>query len=449
MLKQFIREITENEYNFLSNKDDPPHFESIPEVTSSIMWVKDLLTKISKPTTQICAQGILSRRKVEVQERFKKTEALYTAYMLEKYNNWKIIAEEKLNKFLHSKVLKKVQPQSIKSLSANILNYKVNFLTYLEDVSIEAKILEHMGYEVPIFVRNITLQERIYYKYRNKLKIILKRMENALLNLKTHEIKLLSKSTENLCIVLQQGTELQWESSEISIYLKKLKKTVDVFAGIMTQAKSIFCEIEKQIKKLSTFQLFTFTDMKAFDNITNCEVFFERAEAAVNGQIKKVVETYNTLPPLLKNLEQVTCQTATGKAKSLSQYYSYCEENILLSLIEMMIMNLKYLKDELWDQFFIPNIHKFWYSNDELDKLSFARIKWAFVIFMKNISECTRNVKRWLQGTCIESPTFFTRDAGEIEFSYYLDLSLHPKIKELVLCIISWFLSYMKKLQTE
>lgn len=39
-----------------------------------------------------------------------------------------------------------------------VLTYQVNFPIYLEDISIETKLFEYFGFEIPVFVQNVILQ---------------------------------------------------------------------------------------------------------------------------------------------------------------------------------------------------------------------------------------------------------------------------------------------------
>ncbi|KAG8182824.1 hypothetical protein JTE90_000431 [Oedothorax gibbosus] len=106
----------------------------------------------------------------------------------------------------------------------------------------------------------------------------------------------------------------------------------------------------------------------------------------------------------------------------------------------MMLSNLEYFHAEVMDHVIIPFAETAFKSTDELIASSTDQIKLVFVRFLKNAIESTRRLIRWLDGTCKESSPFHSEDKKlRAEFSYFLDLSLHPQIKDLSLKIISKF----------
>ncbi|KAG8172984.1 hypothetical protein JTE90_023255, partial [Oedothorax gibbosus] len=170
MLKQFINEILKTENKFLAQESNPPLLEGIPASTSAILWAKNLLLNISRPMSKIFENDTMSKKDLEVQERFKKTEQLLLSYKNAKYDSWKVEAAEKLNQFLQTSVLLKQSISTdnltgITKLEASV-SYVVNFPIYLEEVGIEARILEHLGYEIPSFVANVVLQVRIKNNFK-------------------------------------------------------------------------------------------------------------------------------------------------------------------------------------------------------------------------------------------------------------------------------------------
>ncbi|GIY83831.1 dynein heavy chain 10, axonemal [Caerostris darwini] len=447
MLKQFIKEISETENLFLAQERNPPKLHKIPEITSALLWVRDLSYKISKPMSKISGFLSMTDKDKEVQERFRRTEKLLNEYKKERYDAWKAAAQENLNKFLKSNLMKKVPKQPSKHLNITkyqeALMYCVNFPSYLEEVSTETKILEELGYEIPSHIKNVILQEKDIYTLRNKLKQCLETLDISVSELKKEEISTLSIPIENLCSVLDFGTNhMHWESSDINEFIKTSKQAIDIFRGLIHQIKNIVLEINKKIKSISTCDLFEFMTVEEF--IPTCEAFFEDAKLKMERKVETIVNIYFSLGPLLKKLEVVSCKTSTGKAPQLREYYSACEENILRSLTAMMLSNLEYFSDEILQHFIFPYVEAAFKSEDEMVTSSILRIKLIFVNFMKSALESTRKLIRWLDGTCLESPSFYIEEKKiKMEFSYYLDLSMHPQIKKIVLGILNSFFIYV------
>ncbi|GFT72631.1 dynein-1-alpha heavy chain, flagellar inner arm I1 complex [Nephila pilipes] len=449
MLKQFIKEISETENHFLTYERHPPKLDVIPETASAVLWVRDLLIKISKPMSKISDLLTDNDKDVEVQVRFKKVEKRILSYRKEKYEAWKLSSHENLNKFLQTNLLKKFQSYQTKLINPTQLEeammYKVNFPLYLEEVSIEARIFEELGYEIPLFVKNVVLQEKSFYKQRNKIKFISEELSDIFSDLKKEEISILRSPIENVVSVLDLGVnQILWESTDVPEFLKKAKQAIDIFRSLVQQMKNIVSEIDNKIKSLSKCDLFQFAKIE--DSIPTCEVFFEEAKMKMDRKVDYMVNIYVSLEPLLKKVESISCKTSTGKAAQMKDYYYACEERILQSLKIMMITNLEYFRDEILENFIFPYVETAFKSKDELITSSIIRIKLIFVNFMTSAIESTRKLVRWLDGTCIESSPFsYTEKKAQMEFSYYLDLSIHPQIKKLVLETINSFFIYVDK----
>ncbi|GIZ04836.1 dynein-1-alpha heavy chain, flagellar inner arm I1 complex [Caerostris extrusa] len=359
MLKQFIKEISETENLFLAQERNPPKLHKIPEITSALLWVRDLSYKISKPMSIISGFLSMTDKDKEVQERFRRTEKLLNEYKKQRYDAWKAAAQENLNKFLKTNLMKKQKYQEA-------LMYCVNFPSYLEEVSTETKILEELGYEIPSHIKNVILQEKDIYTLRNKLKQCLETLDISVSELKTEEISTLSIPIENLCSVLDFGmNHMHWESSDINEFIKTSKQSI------------------------STCDLFEFMTVEEF--IPTCEAFFEDAKLKMEHKVETIVNIYFSLGPLLKKLEVVSCKTSTGKAPQLREYYSACEENILRSLTAMVLSNLEYFRDEILQHFIFPYVEAAFKSEDEMVTSSILRIKLIFVNFMRSALE--RNSK--------------------------------------------------------
>ncbi|KAF8796080.1 Dynein heavy chain 10 like protein [Argiope bruennichi] len=396
-----IQYISETENLFIAQEREPPPLHAVPETASAILWARDLIIKISKPMSKIRDSFRMDDKDKEALARFMKTEKMLSSYQKEKYEAWKGIAQEKLNTFLQAHILMKFHPQSAKFI-------------------------------------NIT-----------RIKFILEELLDSLSDLKKEEISTLEIPIENLCSVLDLGVhQIQWESTDVPDFIKKSKQAVDIFRGFVNRIKNIVQEIDKNVKSLSTCDLFQF--MKIEDSVPPCEAFFENARMNMEVKVQKMVGIYSSLEPLLKKLEMISCRTSSGRAPQMREYYYACEEKILKSLTKMMLLNLEYFKDEVMEQFLYPYVDAAFQSKDELITSSIIRIKLIFLTFMKSAMESTRKLKRWLDGTCIESKPFHITDKKiQMEFSYYLDLSMHPQIKKLVLVILSNFFAYVDKQKSE
>ncbi|XP_071035501.1 dynein axonemal heavy chain 10 isoform X2 [Parasteatoda tepidariorum] len=361
---------------FLAQERNPPRFGDIPETTSTVLWIQDLLSKITHPMDKIMDSKDLSHNEMEIHERFKKTELLLRSYQQRKYESWKISAAEKLNKFLHSNVLRKLhcEPDTLKGRKKyeEVLLYQINFPLYFEELSVEAKFLENYGYDIPNFIRNVILQERTFYQYRSKLKNILEDLKHSVAELEDEELSVMAVPTSDLINLLEPGINICWESTEILEFLKNIERGVDVFRGVVSQVKKIITEINSRIKLLSTCDLLQFESV--LDKIPTCE---------------------------------------------------------------FMLDNLEYLEEEILEHFIFPYITAAYQSEDELIRSSFIGIKLVFVIFFQSLTESTRKLLRWFDGSCISTSPFYSqRFKQNLEFSYYLDLSIHPGIKKISLRIL-------------
>jgi dynein heavy chain len=101
--------------------------------------------------------------------------------------------------FLKNKIL------TLKSKEDNI--YEVNFSDEFKILIKEAKHLEKMGYKVSKTIINISLQEKEYYLYIDRLHLMLNEYNSAVHTLKDIERKLLHQKIKDLNRVLEPGHE--------------------------------------------------------------------------------------------------------------------------------------------------------------------------------------------------------------------------------------------------
>lgn len=105
--------------------------------------------------------------------------------------------------FLKKEILNKIDENT----------YTVNFSDEFKILIKEAKQLEKMGYKIPKTIINISLQEREYYQYADRLNLMLEDYNNTVNSLNDIDRTLLTDQIKKLNKTLEPGYDSQNLSS--------------------------------------------------------------------------------------------------------------------------------------------------------------------------------------------------------------------------------------------
>lgn len=124
--------------------------------------------------------------------------------------------------------------------------YKVNFNPKLRVIIREAKFLDRIGREIPNTIINIALQEKDYMRNIDKLYLLLRGYDSALMNLKPVERSLLQKNIIYLNELMDKGTQNHnWFSLSIPEFIRECQEGIAAFE----ETKSRVMQHSKNIKK--------------------------------------------------------------------------------------------------------------------------------------------------------------------------------------------------------
>lgn len=182
VLKRYTKEVENNQRLFekgkellkvgqeraVINKNKPP-------VAGSISWARSIFHRIKRPMMKFLTKeeslnkGLIKDSNEGDEFKNQKNEYKNLAkaideYQKQKYREWSDKIMEKAMNFLKEKILEKVDE----------FHYRVNFSDEFKVLIKEARHLEKMGYPISKTIINISLQEKEYYRYIDRLHIMLK-----------------------------------------------------------------------------------------------------------------------------------------------------------------------------------------------------------------------------------------------------------------------------------
>lgn len=129
--------------------------------------------------------------------------------------------------------------------------YAVNFKQDFKVLIQEAKQLEKMNHNISKAIVNIALQEKEYYRYIDKLKIMLRQYDEAIHSLNPIEKKLLESQIYQVNKVIEQGHESKNLSSlGINDFIENCRNAIKSFRDIKKKVAKSSGMIEDIVKSI-------------------------------------------------------------------------------------------------------------------------------------------------------------------------------------------------------
>lgn len=170
-----------------------------PPVAGSISWAKSIFNRIKRPILKFLTKEETLDKQFfqDIKNEYKNLAKTIDQYQKDKFKDWNDRITERAMVFLKEKILEKVDD----------CHYRVNFSDEFKVLIKEAKQFEKMGYHILKTIINISLQEKEYYRYIDKLHIMLREYNEAVHTLSEIEKKLLEEQIKKLNRALEPGHE--------------------------------------------------------------------------------------------------------------------------------------------------------------------------------------------------------------------------------------------------
>jgi len=197
-----------------------------PRVAGSIFWARSIFFRIKRPIMKfITKESTLDPDLFKsIKQDYKNLAKVIDVYQKEKFENWKKSIIETAMEFLKQEILKRKGENQ----------YGVNFSDDFKILIKEVKHLEKMGYPIPKTIINISLQEKEYYSYIDRLYLMLDEYNEAVHGLSDIDKKLLQKQINDLNAVLEPGHEsLNLSSLGVPDFIDNCMKAINHFRDVV------------------------------------------------------------------------------------------------------------------------------------------------------------------------------------------------------------------------
>ncbi|NXN76105.1 DYH10 protein, partial [Himantopus himantopus] len=421
---------------FVQNLKDPPLYKNHPPVAGAIYWSRSLFCRIKHTIIrfQEVEELLASEHGKEVKQIYLQVAKRMKEYEDQKYNQWRDGTEQILPLLLKNTLLTVVtggaathKPVTTKKS----VRFIVNFSPILQEIIIETKYMEQLGFPVPEIARYVALQEDKYFRYKNGLKNILDCYHKLMGTLNEAETKLLDDHIQELWRVFKSGhRRLKWNSLGIGDFIVRCTEAIRKFESLVHQIHNNSEDISNTLLFMESTNLFKFPLSKNGDELPKAKEFFEYVKRERAKDVTHMVRKYSAIPQLLMKVEGRVANTNSGKSPKLTSYYAYWENRIYQVLTQLIVKNM-----QAFNAAILANVPLFQTeailsvpeivlqpNASEIDKMT--------VQCIRDCVEVTKHFVRWMHGTCIECPPQHVEEDEVITFSFYSDISQNPLIIE-------------------
>lgn len=136
-----------------------------------------------------------------------------------------------------------------------------------------------------------------------------------------------------------------------------------------------------------------------------------------------MVKVYETFGPILMKLESLVLHTNAGKSTYMTNYYTFWENKIYVSLIKMTLNNLERLEKNIAKENLMYQVDGILAPPDIMMRPSPTEI---FNIILKSVKDFLDKLKlfpRWMNETCLLcEPQHYLNSHETFTFSFYEDV---------------------------
>ncbi|XP_078277210.1 LOW QUALITY PROTEIN: dynein axonemal heavy chain 10 [Rhinoraja longicauda] len=452
ILTQYCKEVDIINTIFTNNASNPPVTKNQPPVAGAIHWARSLFHRIKHvivhfqkmPEMLASDQGKATKAKyLEVAKRMK-------AYEDKLYEHWQSETNSKLHVLLKQSLLNRIDvlttnPENMANFDLNLTTqdemfdincqYEVNFAPELEEIIMESKYMEQLGFQIPQLARNVALQEQKFLRYTTGLSNMLNRYQKLMISLNAAETKLMADHIQELQRVIRSGyRRLNWNSLGITDYLGRCEQAIGKFESLVNQIHKNVRDIAVKLASIESADLFKRPPPKSKEDLAGVKEFYEHVEHERTKDILNLVSKYKAIGPLLTKMEGLVFHTNTGKASKMALYYTFWERRVYDSLVKMIVKNLQQINISVLGNYPLFQIEVHLSAPEIVLKPNASEV---YQLTLQNIKDCVETTKlfvRWMHGSCIEClPQYVEGDDEPVIFNFCSDISQHLQIIELAI----------------
>lgn len=210
--------------------------------------------------------------------------------------------------------------------------------------------MEKMGYKISKTIINISLQEKEYYRYIDRMHIMLREYNEAVHSLSEIEKKLLEDQIRKLNRALEPGHEsLNLSSLGIPDFIDNCVRAINEFRDVkkkVGKSAGMIEDIVKSIEDSVILREYDFESRKENVQLPSVMEFYNYFEEHMKKTVEELVEKYKLISEnFLRNIEESILNTSSKNAKIMKEYYYYWERRVYNGLVKMILRALLTFKN--------------------------------------------------------------------------------------------------------
>ncbi|NWS77915.1 DYH10 protein, partial [Crotophaga sulcirostris] len=417
---------------FVQNLKDPPLCKNHPPVAGAIYWSRSLFYRIKHTIIrfQEVEDLLTSERGKEVKQIYLEVAKRMKEYEDEKYSQWRDRTEEIIPMLLKNTLLTSSVTEEPVTTKENV-RFIVNFSPVLQEIIIETKYMEQLGFPVPEIARYVALQEDKYLRYTNGLKNMLDHYHKLMGTLNEAETKLLDDHIQELWGILKSGhRRLNWSSLGVGDFIVRCTRAIRKFESLVHQIHNNSEDISNKLLFIESTNLFKFPPSKNDDELPKVKEFFEYVKCERAKDVAQMVRKYAVIQQLLIKVEGRVANTNSGKSPKLTSYYAYWENRIYDVLTQLIVKNLQAFNAATLGNVPLFQTEAILSVPEIILHPSASEIEKMTVQCVQDCVEVTKHFVRWMHGTCIACPPQHVKEDEVVTFSFYSDVSQSPVVIE-------------------
>ncbi|KAK9825454.1 hypothetical protein WJX81_002895 [Elliptochloris bilobata] len=444
ILQQFGRELDTITTVFNQHKDKPPVARNQAPVAGAIKWSRSLFARCKRTYVLLNASNHLewvsSACAVwQIDAKYKNLAYVLMAFENKWYAAWLEPVEATITNHLKQPLLRE-DPISKKLV--------VNLGQAVVEAVREARYLDRLGFAVPGVALHAALQASRFRAAVEGLSLMLAAYYTVTGKLNAVERGLLATRVAKLRATLDPALTIQnWHSLVILDFVATVNTAIGEFEVLVQQVQKNASLVEHAIAAISHARACAGPPAGTVLELQELQEHMETHRVKVTDEL---VKKYRMITPLLRKIEEAVIGTNTGKAPLLLPYYAHWERvvfravnTLALNALHALVKQLSTPGSEAADSSSQHAAHPLFKVSLHLNAPevvvhpSANEIKKALARTARSLVECAKSFKRWMDGTCIETPDLPgpTEDDEPFVHSFYDDVSQNPQIVRAMLAV--------------
>lgn len=198
----------------------------------------------------------------------------------------------------------------------------------------ETRLFLQTRFQVP-HVCHILLMQRPDLIHHNRAIIaILERLASVVERLTPFEFVVLNSCYSSVENGLNLGTDhVTWPSLCLATYIQELMESVERFQSMAEDVALISTVLDMRIGQIMDFQLLH-DEIDQENNNLSAAQFFKKLSLSGDEFFLEIRRIVSDLPPILLQVESIVCNSQTGSAPELQNYYDYWREKIYVAIVK-------------------------------------------------------------------------------------------------------------------